>query len=238
MDYSSPSPWQVEPPNYPKVPYYAVATFLPLSMGPLLLVSLLPKLLYQRCIQSVARHYSITKGDGKHSCIHVSLNCKGYSATQSLVEEYQGLYFGITKSRICTLYTKKLRYFRDSWRLGRYDFLNWEVAKVKFSMEEVYQDFWFTLIEFYKLFQVKMLNQQNTQLTSQEWVGFYKSTKDALPEWVVSVGYLKAFSPDPIQFSVEFMSTFPKSIMGLQFFILIEIKPNIENATSPTASDG
>ena len=83
-----------------------------------------------------------------------------------------------------------------------------------------------------------MLNQQNAQLTSHEWVGLYRSTEDALLEWVVSVGYLKEFSPGLVQFSIEFMSTFPKSTVGSQYFTLMEVKPNIENATPPMAFRG
>jgi hypothetical protein len=50
--------------------------------------------------------------------------------------KYQVLYFGINISRACTLYTERLRYFKDIWDPGRYDvFLNLEVAKVKLSLE-------------------------------------------------------------------------------------------------------
>ena len=69
--------------------------------------------------------------------------------------------------------------------------MNWETAKVEFSLEEIYHNFWIKLLEFYGLFREKMLNQQNAQLTLQEWVGLYRSMEDALPEWVVSIGYLK-----------------------------------------------
>ena len=41
-------------------------------------------------------------------------------------------------------------------------------------------------------------------------VGLYRSMEDALPEWVVSFGYLKEVNPDSIQFSIEFMSIFSK----------------------------
>ena len=54
--------------------------------------------------------------------------------------EYQGLYFGITISKAPILYTKGLRYFRDIWEHGRYEFLNWEIANVKFSLEDIYHD--------------------------------------------------------------------------------------------------
>ena len=80
----------------------------------------------------------------------------------------------------------------------------------------------------------RMLNQQNAQLTSQEWVGLYRNTEDALPEWVICAGYLKEFSPGLVQFSAEFMNTFPKSTVGSQYFTLTEIKPNTKNAPPPT----
>ena len=47
----------------------------------------------------------------------------------------------------------------------------------------------------------------------------YMSTEDVLPEWVVFIGYLKEFSPGPIQFSNESMNTFPKSIVGSQYLL-------------------
>lgn len=69
----------------------------------------------------------------------------------------------------------------DIWGPMRYDQLKWDIAKVVFSLEEICHDLWFKLIEFYGPFQDRMLNQQSTQLTSQEWVGLYKSTEDAMP---------------------------------------------------------
>ena len=30
----------------------------------------------------------------------------------------------------------------------------------------------------------------------KEWVGFYKNMEDALPQWIVHVGYLKEFTLD------------------------------------------
>lgn len=83
-----------------------------------------------------------------------------------------------------------------------------------------------------------MINQQNAQFTSQEWVGLYRSTKDVLPDWVICAGYLKEHRPGPMQFSDEFMNTFPKSTIGSQYFTLIEIKPNTENAIPPMAFEG
>ena len=38
-------------------------------------------------------------------------------------------------SRAYTLYRKGLRYFRDIWDPREYEFLNWEDAKVKFSLK-------------------------------------------------------------------------------------------------------
>jgi hypothetical protein len=65
---------------------------------------------------------------------------------------------------------------QDIWDPGRYDCLSWEVAKVKLSLEEIYHDFWFDLITFYGPFRDRTLNQQSAHLTSQGWVGLYRST--------------------------------------------------------------
>ena len=45
------------------------------------------------------------------------------------------------------------------------------------------------------------------------------STEDALPGWVVYVGYIKKISLGLGQFNVEFMKTFPKSTVGSYFTI-------------------
>ena len=42
--------------------------------------------------------------------------------------------------------------------------------------------------------------------------------EDAFPEWVGNIGYFKEFNPTHVHFSVGFMSTLPKSIVGLQNF--------------------
>lgn len=52
--------------------------------------------------------------------------------------------------------------------------------------------------------------------------------EDALLAWFVCVGYLKEFSLGPVQFSAKFMDTFSKSIVGSQYFTLIEITFNTE----------
>ena len=54
-------------------------------------------------------------------------------------------------------------------------------------------------------------------------------------KWVVSAYYFKEFSFELVQYSVVFMSTFPKSIVGLQYFTLREIKMYGRDAKSPTA---
>lgn len=69
-------------------------------------------------------------------------------------------------SRACTLYRKGLRYFKNIWDPGKHDVLNWETTKVKFLAEEVYQELWLKLIEFYSSFRDRMLNEQNAQLIS------------------------------------------------------------------------
>ena len=52
-------------------------------------------------------------------------------------------------SKAHTLYRNGLRYFREIWDPGRYYFMNWEDARVNFSLEEVHRDFWLELTEFY-----------------------------------------------------------------------------------------
>jgi hypothetical protein len=88
-----------------------------------------------------------------------------------------------------------LRYFRDIRNPRKYDFLNWEDAKDKFSLIKVHNDFWLKLTDFYGPLRERMLNQQNAQLTPQERIGLYRNIKDAMFEWVVCAGYLEEFSP-------------------------------------------
>lgn len=71
------------------------------------------------------------------------------------------------------------------------------------------------------LFSERMCNQLGAQPTSQEWVGLYKNVEDTMHEWVVCAGYLKDFSFGLVEFSVEFMGSFPKSIVGLHYFTLL-----------------
>lgn len=85
-----------------------------------------------------------------------------------------------------------------------------------------------SLIEFYEPFQDRMLNQHNVYLTSQEWIGLYRSTDDALHEWVVKIGYLKKFCSGLVQFSVEFISIFPRPIVRSQYFISTKVNWNFE----------
>lgn len=47
-----------------------------------------------------------------------------------------------TMHRACTLYKKALRDFGDIWGLGRHDFLKWEIAKVKFSLDRSTETLW------------------------------------------------------------------------------------------------
>ena len=66
-------------------------------------------------------------------------------------EEYQRLHFGIIMKRAYTLNMNGLRYLRDIWDPGRYNFLNWEDAIDKLSLEEVHHDVWLKLTKFYGL---------------------------------------------------------------------------------------
>lgn len=113
--------------------------------------------------------------------------------------------------------------------------MNWEDAKAKFSLANIYHDFQIKLLEFPRHFRDMMLNQQSAQLNSTEWVGLYRNTDDTLHEWVVNAAYLKEISSDLVQFSAEFMSTFPKCTIHLQYFTLMEEKPNTKNETPPMA---
>ena len=90
-------------------------------------------------------------------------------------------------------------------------------------------------ITYHMTFCDRMLCLQSAQLTSQEWIGLYRNIVDTLPKWVISAGYLKEFNSSLVHFSAEFMNTSRKSTVGLQYLILIEVKPNTKNVTPPTA---
>ena len=78
-----------------------------------------------------------------------------------------------------------------------------------------------------------MLNQIDAPPTSQEWVGLYKSPKDAIFKWVACGGYFREVKYGPVQFSGEFMSIFRKYPIWLQYFTLKEVKLN-DNNTEPS----
>lgn len=77
-----------------------------------------------------------------------------------------------------------------------------------------------------------MLGQHDAEPMSQEGVALYKSLQDALHVWVVNFGCLKDFSLSPIEFSANFMGTFPKFIVGVRYFIYTELRLNVQN-TNP-----
>jgi len=64
---------------------------------------------------------------------------------------------------------------------------------------------------------------------SQKWVGLYKNVEDTMHEWVVCVGYLKNFSFSLVKFSMEFMGSFLKSIVGLQLYLQFNLLFGILN---------
>lgn len=68
------------------------------------------------------------------------------------------------------------------------------------------------------LFHEKMWNQHGAQPILTEWFGLYKILEVALLKWVASARYVKEFRYGLVQFSIEFMSTFPKFIVALQYF--------------------
>lgn len=51
----------------------------------------------------------------------------------------------------------------------------------------------------------------------------YKSPKDAVSKWVACGGYFKEFKYGLVQFSGEFMGTFLKYTVGLQYFTLTKV---------------
>lgn len=53
-----------------------------------------------------------------------------------------------------------------------------------------------------------------------------------------SAGYLKYFRLGIVQFNVEIMDTFPKSMVGSQYFTIIEVKPNARNTAPPATFSG
>lgn len=71
-----------------------------------------------------------------------------------------------------------------------------------------------------------MWNQHGAQPISTEWFGLYENLEVALSKWVASARYVKEFRYSLVQFSTEFMSTFPKFIVGLRCFTLAEMKLN------------
>ena len=56
--------------------------------------------------------------------------------------------------------------------------------------------------------------------------------------WVVCTGYLKEFSLEHVQFGAKFMGTYPKSIVGSQYFTFTQIKLNTKYAPPPKAFSG
>lgn len=125
-----------------------------------------------------------------------------------------------------------IRYQKEYQHLGQGAINN--NSRVSFSLEKIYHDLWVNILEFYRPFCDGLLNQQDAQLTSQEWVGLYRNLLDALQGCVVRATYLKESNPSQVQFNVEFMSTFSKYNVGSQYFTMTHVKPNTKNATPPT----
>ena len=55
-----------------------------------------------------------------------------------------------------------------------------------------------------------------------------------MPECIVCARYLKYFNFDLVEFSAEFIGTFPKSIIGLHYFTQTEVQPHVRNVVPPT----
>ena len=162
MDYAGLISQQIQPSNYREASHHAVTPFAPWSMGSFFFMVVFPTIFYKIWIESLASHYPIVEGNGKNGT-YLSLTTPEdmLQLNHWWREEYQGLHFGIIMSRAYTLNMNGLSYFRHIWNLGRYNFLNWEDVKDKFSLEEVHRDFWVKLTEFYGPFHESMLNQQN-----------------------------------------------------------------------------
>ena len=128
--------------------------------------------------------------------------------------EYQGPYFGITVVRAFILHKKDLRIFQDIWDPSWNNFLRWEDARLKFSVAEVYFDFWVKLVVHYGLLCERMCSQYGAKPTSQEWVGLYRNVEDMMPKWGslrrIPQGIL--FQPGGIQ--CDFMAPFLNPLLG------------------------
>ena len=134
MDYPSLTSWQIRPSNYLELSHIAITTF-----APHFFVVGSPTILYKRWIQNLAPHHPIMEGNGKHACLPLSDNSNRYFATQSLMEG------GILRSSLWQYHEQGIHpvheWFKvllDIWEPVRYNLLNWEDAKVKFSLEEVH----------------------------------------------------------------------------------------------------
>ena len=66
-----------------------------------------------------------------------------------------------------------------------------------------------------------MCSHLRAQPASHNWVGLYRNQENFMPKWIVCVGYFKEFIFGLMQFSVEFMGIFPKSIVGSQYLLLL-----------------
>lgn len=135
------------------------ANFSPWPMGFLFLVVVFPTILYEGWIQSLASHHPIVEGNGKNNCLPLFDNSIRYSTTQFWVED------GIPRTSLWHYHEqglnptlKWIRCFIDIWYPWRYDIINWEDAKVNFSLEEVHREFELKIIEIYRYFRERMLN--------------------------------------------------------------------------------
>lgn len=89
-----------------------------------------------------------------------------------------------------------------------------EEVRTKFSVADVYYDSWVKLQERYDLFRGRMICQQRAHPGSQKYVALYRNQEDKLPNWLVSAIYFELYRFGLVQFSVAFMGTFPKYIVG------------------------
>lgn len=154
--------------------------------------------------------------------------------TLSWQMEYQGLYFSIIVNRVWAVSIRKVWNSSEIFRT-----LTWMIfwGGRKLSSNNA----------FLRLILIFGSSSWNLMVCSvRRWVanmvlnifhknGFacLKTQKDMMLKWLCEIPW--GFRFVPMEFSAKFMGTFPKSIVGLQYFTLIEVKSNARNAVPPMA---
>lgn len=111
-----------------------------LSYGHLFGCSFFPNF-NQRRVQSLASQCLVMEVDGRNeSCFFPSISEEILQLNIWWKMEYQVWHFGIIMDRDQILYWKGLRYFHDIWDPSRDDFLEWEEARIWYSLTAVYHE--------------------------------------------------------------------------------------------------